>query len=361
MNNLSIIKLEENRVRRNYTGGKVLDTIRGKQNPIDTDRPEEWVGSLTLATNPGLAVIENEGLAVITKDGKSISLVDLFSQSPEHYLGKEHFEKHGLNLGFLTKLIDSAIRLHMQAHPTKEFARKHLNSQYGKFECYYILGAREGYDPYIRLGYQGEISREIWKDVVETQDMSKMDALFEKIPVSVGDMVYIPGGVPHAIGEGLLLIEVMEPSDLVVRCEHNREGIIVPPEARNMGKSLDFCLDIFDYTTRSTKQIRDEFFVSPKSLINTDEYSIDELLSSSIACSFEVLKLSAKKTATIPLDNRFLLGVVTSGSCKIVANGEEIEVSYCDNFIIPAGTTEIQIIPNNNEPCDFCLVFPPKN
>ncbi len=55
----------------------------------------------------------------------------------------------------LVKFLDSSIRLHFQAHPTREFSQQYLNSNSGKAEAYYILKVREGIDnPYIYLGFQ---------------------------------------------------------------------------------------------------------------------------------------------------------------------------------------------------------------
>ncbi len=65
---------------------------------------------------------------------------------------------------------------------------------------------------------------DVWTDIVLRQDISMMDSCFEHIPVRGRDVIYIPRGMPHAIGEGILLLELMEPSDLVVRCEFNRNG-----------------------------------------------------------------------------------------------------------------------------------------
>ena len=42
---------------------------------------------------------------------------------------------------------------------------------------------------------------------------------------------------------------------MVVRCEFEREGIVVPEDGRFMGRGLDFCLDIFDYTEYSKEEI----------------------------------------------------------------------------------------------------------
>ena len=40
-----LMKLPENRVRRNYTGGAGIDRLHGKARQEDNNMPEEWVGS----------------------------------------------------------------------------------------------------------------------------------------------------------------------------------------------------------------------------------------------------------------------------------------------------------------------------
>ncbi len=349
-----IIKLNENLVRRNYNGGRTLKEIRGIKNPKDDNRPEEWIASLVLAKNPGQEIIENEGLSIVNINDKEIYLTDLILENPNYYLGEEYYKKNGLDFGFLTKIIDSSMRLHTQAHPTKEFAKEFLNSPYGKFECYYVLSSREDTQPYIRLGFQKEIDKEKWKEIVENQNIEKMDSLFEKIPVKAGDLIYIPGGVPHAIGEGLFLIEVMEPSDLVVRCEYEREGIIVPENARFMGKSIEFCMDIFDYTKYSVEDVKNNFFVKPKSVTKKENYEIEKLLSSDIAPSFEITRITAKDNVKLELDDRFALFVVAKGSANIKADDESVKVGYCDSLFIPANTKEINI--ELLEECVICCI-----
>jgi mannose-6-phosphate isomerase len=40
------------------------------------------------------------------------------------------------NLGFLTKLLDSGMRLQTQVHPTAAFAKESTGSPWGKLECH---------------------------------------------------------------------------------------------------------------------------------------------------------------------------------------------------------------------------------
>jgi len=62
------------------------------------------------------------------------------------------------------------------------------------------------------------------------------------------DVFIVPGGLPHAIGEGILMVEIMEPTDLFVRAEFSRAGVLLPEEKRYLGRDVEFALAMFDYT-----------------------------------------------------------------------------------------------------------------
>ena len=74
--------------------------------------------------------------------------------------------------------------------------------------------------------------------------------------------------IPELQQELRTMLEIMEPSDLVVRCEFEREGIVVPEDGRFMGRGLDFCLDIFDYTEYPKEEIMEKCRIEPLSLIH---------------------------------------------------------------------------------------------
>ena len=130
---MTIVKFKRNRVRRNYLGGKGIDLLQGNFSAEDSERPEEWIASMITANNQGLVPIEGEGLSIIEANQ---SFIDLIRENPVKYLGEKHYEQYGLNLGFLMKLLDSSMRLHTQAHPTREFAKTYMDSEWGKFEAY---------------------------------------------------------------------------------------------------------------------------------------------------------------------------------------------------------------------------------
>lgn len=351
-----ILKMEPNRVRRNYTGGFTLDYLRGKENPKDGNRPEEWLCSCVKANNPGQEEIMNEGLSWIIKENKEILLSDIITQNYQYYLGTETLSQ----ISFLVKWLDSSIRLHTQAHPTREFAKKYLNSDHGKFEAYYVLAIRpEISNPYIRLGFQKkDISKEIWTEIVKKQDYNEMDSCFEKIPVHVGDIIYIPGGLPHAIGEGIFLLEMMEPSDLVVRCEFERCGIIVPEPARFMGKDLEFCMNIFDYTCYTQQEINEKFFLAPMQIHKDNHYITEQIISKEISGCFEAYRIKVRNTALIPLDNRYSTIVCTKGKGLIKSGETSYSISTLDSFFIAAACKEITLMSNLDDELEICMILP---
>ena len=92
--------------------------MQGVENPQDKHFPEDWIGSTTSAVNKGIEHLTEEGLAKVNIQGETITLKTLCEKEPISMLGPNHFKKYGANTQFLVKFLDSAIRLHIQCHPT---------------------------------------------------------------------------------------------------------------------------------------------------------------------------------------------------------------------------------------------------
>ena len=66
----------------------------------------------------------------------------------------------------------------------------------------------------LQLGFRDEITADTLRGWFEAQDVAAMLAASNVLDVEPGDCVYVPAGTPHAIGEGVFMVEVQEPSDL---------------------------------------------------------------------------------------------------------------------------------------------------
>jgi mannose-6-phosphate isomerase len=361
INNPLILALPPNRVRRNYQGGLNLDRIAGKTNTSDGDRPEDWLCSLTAAINPGMTYEANEGQSGVFINGRLMLLRELIERDPVHYLGKRHSEKYGVQMGFLAKLLDSSMRLHMQAHPTREYANKELRKPWGKVECYLILSVRPGIEPYIYLGFQKPPTVQEWHRIVTDQDMPAMLACFEKVPVQPGEAWYVPGGYPHALGEGLTLLEVMEPSDLVVRCEFERNGIIVPPSARFMGLDPSEALQIFNYSQNSVKDIQRQFRIPAETLTVSGELTEFVRIGPEQIDCFEVREIWVGRRSEYFLGERFAVAIVVEGEGEINCGQDNLLVRKGSCCFLTATSNRVQFGPRGSERLKILLCLPGRN
>lgn len=352
-----LVRFTANRVWRTYTGGKILDELEQKTVPQDTHFPEDWIGSTTLAVNPDREhIVEGISHAVIGKE--TMRFDELIASDPSYFLGIQHAEAFDVNPMLLVKFLDSSVRLHFQAHPSAEFARERLNSNHGKAEGYYILDVREDTtDPYVYVGFQHPPSRDAFKEMIETQNITAMEACFDKIPVKAGDCLFIPGGFPHAIGEGILMVEIMEPSDWAVRFEFSKAGYTMPEEARFMKRDLDFCMDVFDFTQLSVQEAMNKFYQSPKIERYYSNNSFQEtLIDEKITDKFRVKKSTITETIE-KIEKDFYIGIIVTGECSIKTGDETIKLKKFDRFFCPAGIDKTIISTTSNVEILEC--YPP--
>ena len=255
-------ELLSNRVWRTYKGGAVLDRLAGKNDGLDDHFPEDWVGSATRAANAGREHLRDEGVSrARLADGREYSMEEVYQTDPQQALGAEHVRAFGPHPQLLVKMLDAAMRLHIQAHPSVPWARRHLAAESGKTEAWYILETRQP-EAWVYLGFQHPPTPAQWLHMIDAQDLPAIEACFEKIPVKAGDVLLVEGGVPHAIGPGVFMVEVQEPTDYVVRCEYAHGGLELPESARTMGLGLDRVLDMFDYTAYPPRRSARAFWAS---------------------------------------------------------------------------------------------------
>lgn len=334
---LPALQLAPNPVWRSYRGGRILRAFRGQSDTKDDHFPEDWLASTVLARNGNNSQSAREGLSPISDADNSL-LVELLKQRPEFWFGPAHTARRDSSaLGVLWKLLDSSVRLQFQAHPDAGFARRHLNSNAGKTECWYILGTRS--ESHVYLGFQHPPTREAWARMIREQRVDEMLACFEKIPVQSGDCYVVPAGTPHAIGAGVFMMELMEPTDWVVRCETTNDGLTLPPEACFMGLDLETCLDIFDYRAYSVADVRRTFQQSPQELVRTNAYCEVELIGPAYHEYFRLHRLRGHGDARWPGGELMLL-IVVKGEAELLCGGQRQPARAGQTFLLPGCVPE---------------------
>lgn len=175
----------------------------------DGFRPEDWIASATAQFGKSPS-----GLSRLP-DGRL--LVEAIAADPSAWLGPDHLAAWGADPRLLVKLLDCGQRLPVHVHPGRDFAARHLLSPYGKTEAWIILDA--GADATVDLGFARDVEAGELAAWTRTQDVAALRAAVNRIPVTAGDTVLVPAGLPHAIGAGILLAELQEPSDFSIFLE----------------------------------------------------------------------------------------------------------------------------------------------
>lgn len=137
------------------------------------------------------------------------TLAEILHLHPE-FLGMHG--KMGGELPILVKLIDAAKDLSIQVHPGDAYAKEHENGQLGKTEMWYVLDAAK--DAKLIYGMHHTVSRGA---VVQSIADGTIEKYLQKIPVKKDDVFYVEAGTVHAIGAGVLLVEIQESSNLTYR------------------------------------------------------------------------------------------------------------------------------------------------
>jgi mannose-6-phosphate isomerase len=209
----SPVFMDLNTPRRFYRGGRRILAFRGLgvDDGFDGRRPEDWLGSTTHLFAEG-----GDGLTVLP-DGSI--LADELDRNTEAWLGAAHVARHGVDPGLLVKLLDAAERLPVHVHPDRAFATRHLDCSHGKTEAWLVLDADPG--AMVWLGFREDVSPEHLTELVDAQDEQLLEAL-NAFQVQRGDAVLVPAGQPHAIGAGVFVVELQEPTDFSVMLEHER-------------------------------------------------------------------------------------------------------------------------------------------
>lgn len=126
-------------------------------------------------------------------------------------VGEKNYEKYGLGFPLLIKYIDAQDNLSVQVHPDDELAQKKYG-QNGKTEMWHVIAAEPGAGLYV--GFKQKVTK---AQYVEAVDTGVLHELLQFYPVVAGDTFMIPAGTVHAIGKGVLLAEIQQPSDVTFR------------------------------------------------------------------------------------------------------------------------------------------------
>ncbi|MEY2400958.1 MAG: mannose-6-phosphate isomerase [Ilumatobacteraceae bacterium] len=327
------LRLPDNRVPVYYEGGAGIDRFRGELGGGQSG-PEDWVASLCrLPTSiVGADAPPDAGLSK-TLDGTT--LIDLVQGDPAGWLGGALAGRYGGDSGLLVKLLDAGERLPVHCHPTRSFGADHLGSLFGKTEGWIIMDAAAG--ARVWLGMCDDIDVATLRRWIEHQDATSMLAAMNEIEVTAGQVVFVPAGLPHSIGPGVMLTELQEPTSFSVLAEYEVFGL--DDQQATLGLGWDVALECFDLGGYKGDRLaellpqRTEWSMQPGGTIfDLFPLAADEFFSARLV----------RCTGTVELtEPSFAVLVITDGFGTLRWEGGHEPVKRGETWVVPysAGTT----------------------
>jgi mannose-6-phosphate isomerase len=193
--------------RRYIWGNRRLATQLGKAIGPENDYAESWE---ICDHNEDQSVVEAGPLA-------GASLGALVRTRGAELLGRHHGQPR---FPLLVKFLDAAAPLSVQVHPNDEQAAALDPPDLGKSEAWVILAAEPGSKIY--AGLQPGVTRQ---QLAEAIQEGAAEGLLHCLEPAAGDCIFLAAGTVHALGQGLLVAEVQQSSDVTYRLfDWNRLG-----------------------------------------------------------------------------------------------------------------------------------------
>lgn len=325
---LSPIRLDPNAVPSFYPGAGRIAAHRRDPRIPDT-HPEDWIASTAFRT--GLAP---SGLTTLP-DGTHLR--DSLADDPLPWLGQAHLDRYGPSSGLLVKLLDAGRRLPLHIHPSRSFAATHLGSDFGKTEAWIILHAEP--DAFVHLGFSRDVDVTELNRWVAEQDVPTLLGATNSVPVRAGDVLLCPAGVPHAIGEGILTVELQEPTDFSIMLEW--QGHDLDPGSAFLGLDRELALEAVQRGAIGRSEL-DRLRGHPVPGGFSPGHSVTSVLPASADEFFTAVHVNPGPGQL--LDQRLSLLVALEGAGALhSADCPPLPVKAGDTYLIPyaAGPTEL--------------------
>ena len=175
-----------------------------------------------------------------------------------------------------------------------------------------------------------------------------MEDLLVGYDVKVGDIIYIPAKMVHAIGAGCLLLEVQEPTDFTVQPERWCGDYRLSDKEMYLGLTKEQALECFEMDKKYPLPLRS------KALDSADGVEYLSVIDSSITDSFRVRMLNFSG-GTFTMDKGACIYVVIDGRGKIIGEEYEREIKKGDYFLIPEAAKDKFTLTSENMSVAECF------
>ena len=302
-------------------GGRNLARVLGRELPPSGPVAESWEVS---DVDGAVTTAESEPYV-----GKSLR--DLIAQHGDAFLGAQANGK-ARRFPLLIKYLDAQQVLSVQVHPGDEYAARHENGSSGKSEMWLVLEAQPGAE--VIAGLEPGVGR---KEVIAALKEDRVPEIVRRHPVAAGDVILIPAGRVHALGAGIIALEIQQTSNVTYRLyDWGRVGADGRPRQVHVERSLEV-IDFDDAADPRLAPVARNEIWGTKKLLAVTPYFLTELWDSTNA--WDIAQPLSTGTTGFSPDVLMLL----KGRVRLRWEGGVLEVPTGRTVVVPAALGEYAI------------------
>lgn len=229
-------------------------------------------------------------------------------------------KQKGDRFPLLIKLIDAEADLSIQVHPDDEYALSHTDDM-GKTEMWYIVDAKPG----AKLIYG--LKRKYTRDELKTAIAAgTLESLMNYVEVKSGETYFIPSGLVHAIGAGILIAEIQQNSNITYRVyDYNRRQ----PDGSLRQLHIEPALDVIERFDPEAVKVE----------------KTGDVIASCKYFEVRAIALDGEKTVYAG-EESFLHLMITDGECEIICAGEKISTKKGGSVFVAAASGNVTLKGN---------------
>ena len=221
----------------------------------------------------------------------------------------------------LLKILDPVTPLSVQVHPDDAYAQAHENRPCGKTEAWIVLNAEPG----SRIVYGVDTKGESLEKIVQE---GRIEDCLRWQNVRPGDVYYIPSGMIHTLGEGVLVYEIQESCDLTYR--------------------------FWDWDRVDEQGNRRELHVEKALAVCKPDLRLEKIEGTTVLCKggsrtyyisdnhFELCRLNL--AGTMPLESGRMLFLTPLTPCELRWGEESMTLNAFDSVLVPAVLEGVSLV-----------------
>ena len=290
----------------------------GEKTPWGGTRLRERFGKETADNRTGESMEVSCIPGLESRDALGRTLPDLIREFGEKLVGNYADRPFPL----LLKFLDVEDRLSVQVHPDDEYAASRENGKFGKTEAWMVLETAPGGRELI-YGVRPGTTLQALREASEKG--AEVETLLNRVRVSEGDVCYIPAGCIHSAGNGIVLYEIQQSSDVTYRFyDWNRTDA----NGRKRELHLDKALDVTDLRCEPAP-IHVEKAFGVRRILSEKHFTLDVIRTDSM----EIL----------PPVHEFGILTVTEGTMEIRFTGGSVRMKAGDTCLLPKTVPELTL------------------